>query len=111
RQHEFRIADAERGIADQHLLVLRGPAALIFDLGAKAVDVGNRDLERLVVGIGPLPGALVLCGIDIGVFGGGRRQRLGRVGVGDDANEVGHAERLLRWIVAATTGQWWLMAG
>src|SRR5215471_15894514 len=71
-QREFRVADAEGGVADQHLLILHGRAALIFDLGAETVDLGDREIEFLVVRIGPAPGALIALGIDggVGLVGG-----------------------------------------
>src|SRR5450755_1928284 len=66
-KREFAVADAKRRVLDQDLLVLNGRAALVFHLRAKAVDLRNRELEFLVVRIGPLPAALVARGIDIGV--------------------------------------------
>src|ERR1700730_9798501 len=58
-QRELGVADAERGIPDQHLLILHGRATLVFDLSAEAIDVRDREFEFLVVRIGAGPGALI----------------------------------------------------
>src|ERR1700676_2664043 len=81
-QGEFGIADPERATPDQDLLKLNGRAALKFDFGAETLDLRNRELEFLAVGIGPLPAALVGLGIDVGVGLGGCRGRRRRRGVG-----------------------------
>ena len=45
-QRELGVADPERPILDEHVLVLVGAVALVLNLGAKAGDVRDRDLER-----------------------------------------------------------------
>src|SRR4051812_35099156 len=94
RQHEFGIAYPKRSVADQHVLVFGGRAALVAHPGAEAVDVGDGEAEVIAAGILARPGALVIRRID-GDIGRLRRHHAADRGVirSDDVENIGHQAR------------------
>src|SRR5882757_7169331 len=74
-QREFRIADLERVILDQDLLIFDAERVLVSDLRPKAGHRRDRDGKFRVVGILAFPGALILRGIDVDIRRLGDRHR------------------------------------
>src|SRR6202022_3685353 len=79
RQRKTRLANPERLILDQDVLVFDRAAALVLPLGAEAVDVRDRDLERFLVGVCSRPGTLIMFGIDRHISGLGRNAQARRL--------------------------------
>src|SRR6185295_8424960 len=90
-QRKVGVADPERKVLDQNFLELVGAAALVLHLGTEAVDVRDRELERLVVGIFSGPGAFVQFGINRHIGSLGRNGQSHRLVVRRyDAPEISH---------------------
>src|SRR3982074_1026650 len=78
-------------VLDKDVLVFDRAAALVLYLRAEAVDVRDRDLERLLVRVRSGPVALIEFGIDRHIRGLGRNAQAGGLVVGrQDAHHVGH---------------------
>ena len=90
-ERELGVADPERIVLDQHVLIFAGAVALIMHLGAKARDVRDRDLERLVVGVFSGPVARIQRRIDRHIGGLGRHGQPDRLVVRRDGGQnIGH---------------------
>ena len=68
-QQKLGVADPKGIVLDQYVLKMdRTSAALVFYLGAKALNVGDRERKFLASGVCPFPGAVIKSGIDRSIF-------------------------------------------
>src|ERR1700709_664785 len=93
-EHEFGVADPERGVPDQDVLVFHRRTALVADLCAKPVDVGDREGEVLTGRVLALPGALVVRRIDRDIRRLRRHHAADRGVIrSDDVEDISHQAR------------------